>query len=79
MTYQYYYKRLYLYNLAFKNLINFQAYIGNSLKLWTSYHMNEFILGIRNDLYILDIQFTIIQIRKALNAIYHRIRYGSPY
>jgi ribosomal protein S2 len=41
--------------------------------------MNAFILAIRNDINILNIAYTIIQIRKALNAIFHKVRYRGSF
>jgi ribosomal protein S2 len=75
MLYHYYYKRLYLFKIPYKTLLAYHTPMGNTIKFWTSFHMNSFILAVRNDIYILNIAYTMIQIRKALNTIFHKVRY----
>jgi len=79
MLYQYYFKRLHLFKIPYKVLLTYQSPLGNTIKHWSSIYMNAFILAIRNDINILNIAYTIIQIRKALNAIFHKVRYRGSF
>nr|ADZ99056.1 ribosomal protein S2 [Physarum polycephalum] len=79
MIYHYYHKRLHLFKITYKILLAYHSPLGNIVKFWTSFHMNSFILAIRNDIHILNITYTIIQIRKALNTIFHKVRYRGSF
>jgi len=74
MIHQYCHKRLKLFNLPYKTLIAYHSHMGNTIKNWVSYRMLPNILIIRNDIHILNLSNTIINIRKALTALYHRIK-----
>jgi ribosomal protein S2 len=74
MVDQYYFKRFNLFKLPYQVLLTYHSPIGNTIKLWASYHMLNHILAIRNDLHILNLTTTIIQIRKALNPVFNRIQ-----
>jgi ribosomal protein S2 len=75
MLYHYYYKRLHLFKIPYLTLLAYHSPLGNSIKFWTSHNMNSFILAVRNEIYILNIAYTMIQIRRALNTIFHKVRY----
>jgi len=79
MIYHYYYKRLQLFRIPYKILLAYQTPIGNTIKIWSSFHMNSFILAKRNDINILNITYTIIQIRKALNTLFNKIRFRGSF
>lgn len=79
MLYHYYYKRLHLFKIPYKVLLAYHCPLGNTIKLWAKFHMNQFILAIRNDVNILNIAYTIVQIRKALNAIFQRLKYKGSF
>jgi ribosomal protein S2 len=70
---QYYFKRLRLFKVPFNILLAYHSALGNTIKLWTSFYMLSHILAIRNNLHILNTASLIIQIRKALNALFSRI------
>jgi len=46
---------------------------GNAIRLWTSAFMSSFIIAKRNDIHLLDITYTIVQLRKALNAVFSKV------
>jgi ribosomal protein S2 len=74
MIYQYYFKRLELFKIPYRILLAYHSPLGNTIKLWRSYRMLTSILFIRNDMHILNLTYTIIQLRKAINALFHRIQ-----
>jgi ribosomal protein S2 len=73
MLHQYYFNRLRLFRLPYRMLLAYHCPAGNPIRMWTSYHMTRYILGIRQDIHILSMGTTVIQIRKALNTLYKRI------
>jgi len=73
MVDQYYSKNYRLFKIPFTTLLGYHCPLGNSIKYWTTYLMMGHILAIRNDLQILNLSFTIIQLRKALNSLYSKI------
>jgi len=74
MIYQYYFKRLELFKIPYRILLAYHSPLGNTIKIWRSYRMLTSILFIRNDMHILNLTYTIIQLRKAINALFHRIQ-----
>jgi ribosomal protein S2 len=62
-----------LFKIPFKTLLAYHCPLGNTIKYWTSHLMIAHILGVRNDLTILNLGYTLIQIRKALNVVYSKI------
>lgn len=74
MINQYYFKRLKLFKLPYKILLAYHSPIGNTIKTWVSYRMLSNILIIRNDVHILNLGLTVIQLRKAINALFYRMQ-----
>jgi ribosomal protein S2 len=74
MINQYYFKRLKLFKLPYKILLSYHSPLGNTIKNWVSYRMLSNILIVRNDVHILNLGLTIIQLRKAVNALFYRIQ-----
>jgi len=74
MIYQYYYKRLTLYKIPYTILLAYHAPAGNSIKLWTAMSMNLHIAAIRNDIHLLNLGLTTIHLRKALNAVFSKVK-----
>ena len=72
---QFYAKRLHFCNATYKLLLTYHNPAGNSIKAWTSYYMKSHILLVRNNIQILDLTHTVIQIRKSLNAVFQRVKY----
>jgi small subunit ribosomal protein S2 len=66
-----YFLRNNLLKIPFHLLLAYHCPYGNSVKLWTSHLMIRHILGVRNEIYILDLSYTLIQIRKALNLVFN--------
>jgi len=66
-----YFLRNNLLKIPFDLLLAYHCPYGNSVKLWTSHLMIRHILGVRNEIHILDLSFTLIQIRKALNLVFN--------
>src|ERR1700761_9160705 len=69
-------KRLYLQNaglvkIPFNFLLSYHSPVGNTTKFWSHHLMISHILGIRNDVNILHLGYTLIQIRKALNVVFN--------
>jgi len=70
---QYFQKNHRLFKIPFKLLLFYHCPLGNTIKEWTSHLMVSHILIVRNDINILNMAFTIIQIRKALNTLFKQM------
>jgi small subunit ribosomal protein S2 len=66
-----YFLRNNLLKIPFSLLLAYHCPYGNSVKLWTSHLMIRHILGVRNEIHVLDLSYTLIQIRKALNLVFN--------
>jgi ribosomal protein S2 len=79
MVDQYYFKNYRLFKIPFKVLLTYHCPLGNTIKHWTSHLMLSHILAIRNDLQILNLAFTVIQLRKALNSLFNKMLYRGSF
>lgn len=66
-----YFLRNNLLKIPFNLLLAYHCPYGNSIKLWASHVMIRHILGVRNEINVLDLSQTLIQIRKALNLVFN--------
>jgi len=60
--------------MPYHMLLAYHAPAGNSIKSWTSMSMNDHVLAIRNDIHLLSLSVTALHLRKALNAVFSKVK-----